>query len=121
MVESPSLFDLVLKHLDLVASQAQQSVACNATHAGRSRLARWLLMTQDRVGGPNLPLTQEYLGIMLGVQRTTVTALSLAMKAAKIIGYRRGVITILDRPALQREACECYGAGQRRARQALGL
>ncbi|PIB92585.1 Crp/Fnr family transcriptional regulator [Caulobacter sp. FWC2] len=69
IAQSTTLLDLVITHVDLTLAQAQQSAACNATHSGRARLAKWLLMTQDRVGGPQVPLTQEYLSVMLGVRK----------------------------------------------------
>lgn len=111
---SPSLMRLALSHIDATACQEQQSVACNALHDASARLARWLLMTQDRVDGPLLPLTQEYLAIMLGVQRTTVTATAVALKKSGLINYQRGAITIADRPGLERHACECYAVGHAR-------
>ena len=113
-LESPSLMQLLLRHMDAGICQAQQSVACNALHDAGPRLARWLLMTQDRVAGPVIPLTQEYLAIMLGVQRTTVTLVASALKRAGLIKYRRGVITILDRDGLERESCECYAVSSQR-------
>jgi CRP-like cAMP-binding protein len=105
---SRPLMQLLLRHVEATISQAQQSAACNALHETGPRLARWLLMTQDRVSGQILPLTQEYLAIMLGVQRTTVTLVASAFKRAGLIDYRRGSITILDREGLERESCECY-------------
>lgn len=110
--QSAPLLHLLLRHIEANISQAQQSVACNALHEAGQRLARWLLMTQDRVSGPVVPLTQEYLAIMLGVQRTTVTLVASAFKREGLIDYRRGAITILDRAGLEREACECYGLGK---------
>ena len=78
-------------------------------------------MTQDRVGGPQVPLTQEYLSVMLGVQRTTVTSICIALRDARLIGYRRGKITVVDRPALMAEACECYMVTAERQHSALGI
>ena len=112
--QSAALLQLLLRHMEANISQAQQSVACNALHEAGQRLARWLLMTQDRVSGPVVPLTQEYLAIMLGVQRTTVTLVASAFKRAGLIDYRRGAITILDRAGLEREACECYALSKTR-------
>ncbi len=115
--ESATLMDLVLRHIDLAGSQSEQASACNALHDAQPRLAKWLLMTQDRARGDALPLTQEYLAIMLGIQRTTVTAIAASMKAEKVIKYSRGVIVILDRAKLEALACECYGAGRSRLSQ----
>jgi len=72
------------------------------------RMARWLLMTQDRLDSPVLPLTQEHVAIMLGVQRTTVTAVAHELQERGLIAYSRGRITVLDRARLEEEACECY-------------
>jgi CRP-like cAMP-binding protein len=105
---SPALMRLVLRFAQSNASQAEQSVACNALHNVAARLARWLLMTDDRVGNHMVPLTQEYLAIMVGVQRTTVSAAAAELKAAKLIRYVRGRIEIIDRPGLEQRACECY-------------
>ena len=109
-MDSPVFMDLLLRHVHASVSQAQQSVACNALHDATSRMARWLLMTADRTGSAQLPLTQEYLAIMLGVQRTTVTSIAGILKNASLIGYRRGQIQIFDRVGLEAYACECYAA-----------
>jgi CRP-like cAMP-binding protein len=106
----PSLVGAIVGHAQATIVQATQSTACNALHAADGRLCRWLAMTQDRLGGDIVPLTQEHLAIMVGVQRTTVTALALELQARGVIHYRRGNIAILDRPALLEGSCECYGA-----------
>jgi CRP-like cAMP-binding protein len=86
-----------------------QSVACNRLHTIDQRCARWLLMTHDRVGGGDaFDLTQEFLSYMLGVRREGVSAASRSLQHLGVIRYRRGHISILDRPALERAACECY-------------
>ena len=108
LAQSPDLLELTLLHARATSLQSEQGVACNATHAGQGRLARWLLMTQDRVGLDSFLLTQEYMAVMTGVQRSTVSALASALKKAGVIDYSRGRLTILDRPALIRHACECY-------------
>ena len=106
---SPMLTDAIIRHAQATIVQTAQTNACNALHATPLRLARWLLMTQDRLGGDAVvPLTQEHLAIMLGVQRTTVTTLAASLQAEKIIRYSRGKIRILDREALTGRACECY-------------
>jgi CRP-like cAMP-binding protein len=105
---SPTLMMLVLRFAQSNASQAEQSVACNALHNVAARLARWLLITDDRVGNHLVPLTQEYLAIMVGVQRTTVSAAAAELKTAELIRYVRGRIEIIDRAGLERRACECY-------------
>lgn len=108
MKNSPALLQLTLMHLRAATRQAETGVACNVAHSAESRLARWLLMTEDRTGSSSFPLTQEYLAVMTGVQRTTVSHLAAGMKKAGIIDYSRGHLTIRDRPALERRACECY-------------
>lgn len=109
MLRSPALTELALLHLRANSVQAEQGVACNAAHDVPARLSRWLLMTQDRVGSKSFPLTQDYMAVMTGVQRSTVSLAASALKKRGVIDYSRGNVTILDRPALQRNACECYG------------
>lgn len=89
--------------------QVTQSVLCNRMHEVDARLARWLLTSADRMESEALNLTQEFLAQMLGVQRSTVTVAAGEMQRAGMIGYSRGKINIVDRPALTRIACECYG------------
>lgn len=106
--QHPSLIGAIVAHAQATIVQATQSTACNALHSAEARLSRWLAMTQDRLSGNVVPLTQEHLAVMVGVQRTTVTALALDLQARGIIHYRRGNIAILDREALLRSSCECY-------------
>lgn len=106
--ESPPLRSLLLRHADAIGFQAEQGVACNALHHAPARLARWLLMTQDRTGNGVLPLTQEYLAIMTGVQRTTISALANDLRNAGLIRFSRGNVEIVDREGLENAACECY-------------
>lgn len=88
--------------------QVQQLSACNAIHPVEARLARWLLMVQDRIDSETLPLTHEFLAQMLGVQRPTVTVVARTLQGGGMIRYRRGLVEILDRPGLEEAACECY-------------
>lgn len=106
--ESPKLMRLTLLHIRATALQAEQGVACNASHGVHQRLARWLLMTQDRVGSDAFPLTQEYMAVMTGVQRSTVSLMAATLKREGVIDYSRGLMRIVDRPALEAHACECY-------------
>lgn len=107
---SEHLNALLLARVQKDVALAEQSLACNALHTATQRLARWLLLSEDRVGAPMVRLTQEFLAIMLGVQRTTVTITASALRSAGLIRYARGVIEILDRAGLERAACECYCA-----------
>jgi len=108
--ESAAIHDLVVRYNDLLTAQVQQSVACNALHMLEPRLCRWLLQTHDCVDGDMIPLTQESLAQMLGVRRTTVTITARLLQSAGMIRYRRGLVRIVDRAALEDAACECYAA-----------
>ena len=98
------------RYADALLAQMMQSVACNALHSIEARCSRWLLSTQDRVGQSVIPLTQEALAEMLGVQRTTVTAVAQALQARDLIRYARGRVEILNRQGIEKIACECYAA-----------
>jgi CRP-like cAMP-binding protein len=106
--EHPDIQALIGAHEQALFAQAQQSAACNATHAIENRLARWLLRAADLHGSDELPLTQEYIAQMLGVRRTSVTVVARTLQEAGMIRYRRGHIKLLEIPALQETACECY-------------
>ncbi|WP_269716560.1 Crp/Fnr family transcriptional regulator [Caulobacter sp. NIBR2454] len=110
---SPTLQTLIHKHSDALFGHAIQSVACNALHSVEARFCRWLLTCHDRIDVDTVSLTQEFLADMLGVQRTTVTAVAGALQAKGLIRYRRGVVDILDRQGLEAMTCECYGAARR--------
>lgn len=107
---SPRLGDVFARYSDLLVAQLMQSVACNAIHSLEQRCSRWLLSTQDRAGGDVIDLTQEALAEMLGVQRTSVTAVAAQLSEKGVIRSMRGRIQILDRPALEALSCECYRA-----------
>jgi len=109
---SPDLLDLLLCSAQASVAEAEQSAACNALHDAPSRLARWLLLTQDRTGGGGFSLTQDYMAIMVGVQRTTISAIASDLKARGLIRYTRGHVEVLDRAGLEEAACECYDAMQ---------
>jgi CRP-like cAMP-binding protein len=113
LAESPALVSLTLRHARGLAQQAELGVGCNLAHTADGRLARWLLMTQDRIGSNLLPLTQDYLAVMTGVQRTTISLMAAALKKARVIDYSRGQLTIIDRPGLIAQACECYAVSER--------
>ena len=119
--ESAPLRELIVAYADLMLAQAQQSTACNISHDVEERFCRWLLTCDDRVRGARVELTQEFLAMMLGVQRTTVSQVASQIQAAGLIRYNRGRIDILDRPELERRSCECYDAIRRRTRAFLPL
>ncbi|MDB5457135.1 MAG: Crp/Fnr family transcriptional regulator [Caulobacter sp.] len=110
---SPALRDLIDRHNEALFGHAVQSVACNALHPVESRFCRWLLSCRDRIDVDTVSLTQEFLADMLGVQRTTVTAVAGSLQAKGLIRYRRGVVDILDRAGIEAMACECYGVVRR--------
>jgi CRP-like cAMP-binding protein len=106
---SPGFRHLVLRYIGALHAEVLQSAACHALHPAELRLARLLLMFQDRGRGDAvMPLTHEFLAGMLGLQRTTVTAAAGALQRAGLIAYRHGTIEILDRAGLEKAACECY-------------
>jgi CRP-like cAMP-binding protein len=94
----------------VVHFQAQQTAACQALHQVEPRMCRWLLQAQDAVGSDTLNLTQEFLSHMLGVRRTSVSASANKLQEVGLITYKRGVIQIVDRKALEKNACECYAS-----------
>lgn len=100
--------DVMGHHAEYLFALAGQSIACQAFHSVEQRLARWLLMVQDRTVSMELPLTQDFLASMLGVQRPTVTVTARLLQAAGLIQYRHGKIVLLDRQGLEDSACECY-------------
>ena len=102
--------DLFSRYADALLAQMMQGVACNALHSVEERCARWLLATHDRAGDHIIQLTQESLAEMLGVQRTTVSAVTSSLATRGLIKTLRGRVQILDRKGLERVACECYEA-----------
>jgi CRP-like cAMP-binding protein len=101
-------------------NQVAQSAACNHFHSLEQRCCRWMLMTHDRMQSTQFLLTQEFLAMMLGVQRTGVSVAAGALQRAGLIRYTRGNVTILDRRGLRRRACECYGISKREFDSLLG-
>ena len=88
--------------------QATQVAACNRVHEVEERLARWLLMSQDRLGGDRVPLTQEFLAHMLGTRRASVTVAAGILQKAGLIKYTRGEVNVVNRAELEEASCECY-------------
>jgi CRP-like cAMP-binding protein len=105
---SEQVRDLFVSYSETLLSQVQQTVACNAMHTTEERMCRWLLMMHDRADGEALPYTHEFLSHMLGANRKSVTLAALSMQSAGLINYRRGRIQVLNRPGLEKAACECY-------------
>jgi CRP-like cAMP-binding protein len=96
-----------------LAMQTTQIAACNRLHNVEERLARWILMSDDRLSLEALPLTQEFLGQMLGARRSSVTVAAGTLQKAGLISYTRGSVTILNRQQLEDAACDCYEIVQR--------
>jgi CRP-like cAMP-binding protein len=102
------LADVLKRYNQALMTQMSYSVACNRLHAIEERMARWLLMTHDRVGADHFPLTQEFLAQMLGVRRQSVTVAAGVLERARLIAVGRGRITILNCERLEAASCECY-------------
>ncbi len=101
--------DIVNDYVSAIFAQISQSAACNRLHSNEERLSRWLLMSHDRVGRDEFPITHEFLGQMLGSRRATVSLSAGALQGAGLIRYHRGRVTIIDRAGLEDFTCECYG------------
>ena len=101
----------------LLGLQIAQTAGCNRLHDVEQRLARWLLMAQDRVSSASLPITHDFLATMLGTDRPSVSLAAGTLQKAEVIEYSRGTVKILDRAGLEKVACECYGVIQRYNRE----
>jgi CRP-like cAMP-binding protein len=120
MARSASMRAVMLHYAHAFFNQIAQSAACNQFHSLEQRCCRWLLMTHDRMPSNEFLLTQEFLAMMLGVQRTGVTAAAGALQRAGLIRYRRGNVTMIDRRGLLRGSCECYGVSKKEFDRLLG-
>jgi CRP-like cAMP-binding protein len=119
-MQSETFHSLLIRHEQAVYAQAQQSAACIANHHVEARLARWMLRARDLSGSDTLPFTQEFLGEMLGVQRTSVSVVAHTLQQAGLIKYTRGRIQITNVDGLEQAACECYGTVKENYRTLLG-
>jgi CRP-like cAMP-binding protein len=108
MSRSGQLQEVLLCYTHALLMQVAQSASCNRFHTVEARLCRWLLVSRDRLPTDTLPLTQEFLSYMLGVPRTSVTAVAQTLQERKLIRYIRGKIVILNRSGIESHSCECY-------------
>jgi CRP-like cAMP-binding protein len=112
---------MLLRYNEALHAQTMQTAACNGHHGLEQRLARWLLMAHDRADGEDLPLTQEFMAMMLGVHRPSVTITAGILQRAGLIRYAGGRVTVLDRASLEAASCECYEAVRQRFSAVLGF
>jgi len=103
-----SFHHLMSRFAQALSGFIMQSTACNAIHSVEQRLARWLLLAHDRVGKNGFPLTQEFVAMMLGASRPTVTVVASTLQKRGLITYHRGLVKIVNREKLESAACECY-------------
>jgi CRP-like cAMP-binding protein len=113
MSQCPEFSQQLHRYSQQLAMQVTQVAACNRLHDVEERLARWILMSQDRLHLDKLPLTQEFLSQMLGTRRSSVSVSAGILQKAGLISYTRGTVTILNRQRLEDSACECYGIVRR--------
>jgi CRP-like cAMP-binding protein len=105
--------NLVGRYAQVVVAQMMQSTACNALHQVEERCCRWLLMTHDRMHQQDFTLSHEFLAVMLGVRRQTVTVIAGTLQTAGLIRYKHGHVRVLDRKGLESASCECYAVIRR--------
>lgn len=114
--QCPNLERQLQQFSQIMAMQVTQIAACNRLHEVDERLARWLLMSADRIGSNSVPLTHEFLAQMLGTRRSSVTVAAGMLEKAGLITHSRGDVEIIDRKKLEEAACECYGLMQRQVK-----
>jgi CRP-like cAMP-binding protein len=115
--ECGDLHQRMLEYAHQLIAQVAQSAVCNRFHNARQRLARWLLMTADRAGTNELPLTHEFISSMVGGPRSAVTEAAAELRQSGSIDYRRGLITVCSHDRLRAQACECYELADARNRR----
>ncbi|HYF06730.1 MAG TPA: Crp/Fnr family transcriptional regulator [Acetobacteraceae bacterium] len=120
MERSPAFRSLVLRYAQARHDQVTQTAACNTYHSAEERLARWLLIAHDRAGADSFAMTHEFMAMMLGLRRPAVSLTAAALQRAGLIQYRRGQMTVADRPGLEAAACECYDTTRNEFRRLLG-
>jgi CRP-like cAMP-binding protein len=120
LARSATMQVVMLRYVHALFNQVAQSAACNHFHSLEQRCCRWLLMTRDRMHSDEFLLTQEFLAMMLGVQRSGVSIAAGGLQRAGLITYNRGNVTILDRPGLKKLSCECYGVSKKEFDRFLG-
>jgi CRP-like cAMP-binding protein len=113
LATAPQLHRQIERFAVLLSLQMAQTAGCNRLHDVAQRLARWLLMAQDRVNSPLLPITHDFLATMLGTDRPSVSLAAGELQKARVIEYNRGSVKIVNRAELERISCECYGVIQR--------
>jgi CRP-like cAMP-binding protein len=106
--EGGPLYDLSHRYTHAFMAQLSQTAACNRAHPLDQRLCRWILMSHNRVQNDEFPLTQEFMGQMLGVRRPTVSTTAAILQKAGLVSYSRGRLKVLDRAGLEAGTCECY-------------
>jgi CRP-like cAMP-binding protein len=114
---SPAAERMFYRYTQSMFDQLAQWVACNRLHTLEARCARWLLMTADRAGGESFTLTHEFLSYMLGVHRPAVSLVASELSQRGLIKYRRGQVSVVDRPGLEAVSCDCYPIARRALEQ----
>lgn len=121
LARSPAMQVVMLRYVHALFNQVAQSAACNHFHSLEQRCCRWLLMTRDRMGSDEFLLTQEFLAMMLGVQRSGVSIAAGGLQRAGLITYKRGNVAILDRRGLKKLSCECNDVSRKEFDRLLGV
>lgn len=119
MEKRGAFYSRVVRYNQALMSQIMQSTVCNGLHSAEQRCCRWLLMTRDRAGSDEFPMTHEFLAAMLGVRRPTVTLVAAHLQRAGLIQHRRGFVKIIDREKLEAASCECYQTVKQQMRRLL--